>query len=517
MLGRTNENLGGEVASPGASLPTLDCVRQDSETLSTRLPLVTASAPVASDGKQLGKGLASALHRRVPIRSSEELDSGIPPEILLTRDEVEGGRVSTAHHTKKDNAFSKSAPPPKEGLGTQHNEDVSALPLSDLRPSQELNNDGAPSDVPGSTIADGAEQKGNPRTNLCPITAILNEDPPADVARKPVDPWGFPSGERAPTPKLDELSPRAGSILCEHCRRAYFCSKECLFFALDEYHRFEGCQSLNRYIRTEAIDDARTPYTIPDLIPAAHARIYELLLARVFAMAVERGEHPLELDEVRFLPGGLFAAPRFASAFDSAGSTNSDDGFACDDEGPDHTRRRKTLPWSYNANIVRPFNLLNKMGIGFFHNIDWFDAWVINTLMAKIMTSTRFTKGKMDGVVIGSIHPLLSLASRGTSQWNCEIDGVEEGLYRNIIASRYPDPNPEDTVSLPSPSRGALEDVKSAAATAAISIRQGEEIRLRTASFQHGSDASHGKSSNIEEWAKELQTRASLNNREPLA
>ncbi|KAI9764133.1 MAG: hypothetical protein M1840_008693 [Geoglossum simile] len=500
-----NDNKGVEAASPGASLPTPDYAKQDSEAPGIQVPLTTVSAPFTNDGKHLGRGLASVLHHHVPIRSSEEPGSGVPPEIppLLARDKVEGGQVSTALHIKQDDVFSKIASPPKDGPDTQHSGDASA-PLIDLqRPTQEPSNGGLPSDVPGSTLADGVERGGSSRANLCPLSAILNEDRLADVEETPVDPWCFPSSERTPTPEFDER-PQAGSILCEHCRKAYFCSEECFFFALDEYHRFEGNQGLNRHIRTEAVDEERNPYTIPDLIPSAHARIYELLLARIFAMAIERGEHPLELDEVRFLSGGFFAAPRFASAFDSA---DSDDAYACDDEGPDHTRRRKTLPWSYNANIIRPFNILNKMGIGFFHNLEWFDAWVINTLMAKIMTSTRFTKGEMDGVVIGSIHPLLSLASEGTSQWNCEIDGVEEGLYRNVIASRCPDPNTKDTILSPTPSRGGgLEGVGS---SVAISIREGEEARLRTVSFQRGSDASRGKSSNIEEWVQELRTQAS--------
>ncbi|KAI9782492.1 MAG: hypothetical protein M1839_004978 [Geoglossum umbratile] len=488
LPGRTAGGRGGDVASQGTSPSTSDSVGRGCESLastrylsapvytsegqSSELPFGSVSVPSANSDEQLGEDLVSDLTSRTPAYSGKELGNCAPPENPPpTRDEVKSSRMyntllSTTLGTTRDSKgilSSKSGTPPEEEPDILHKE--------------------------------------SSRTDPHPTSAHPNEYEPTDVTQIPLDSWRFSSGERAPTPQLDELRPVSESAFCDHCHRAYFCSDECFKFAMGEYPYFKGGWGLDGCVGRQPVEDASNPHTIPDLIPTAHTRIYELLLARIFALAIQRGEHPLELDEVRFLSGGFFAAPRFASTFDSV---DSDDGLAGDEEGPDHTRRRKTLPWSYNANIVRPFNLLSEMGLGIFHELERFDAWVINTLMAKIMTSTRFTKGGAGGTVVGSIHPFLSLASRGTSRWNCEIDGVEGGLYRDIIASQYPDPTTEDTTSSSIPSEKSP------------SIRAGEEIRLRTAGFQGGADACHGKSSSIEGWAKELQAQVPYGDREPL-
>jgi hypothetical protein len=396
---------------------------------------------------------------------------------------------------KEDKQSKEGATPkityPLRTDGIEECDDVTFIrPLGKpLNLSREPNNDGHPNKPLRPVTSDGKQHIEDPNVSICSIPAYTREDELYD-APMAAD-AGESSPKRSPTPELRELSPSSKSILCGHCRRAYFCSQECIHFAMAEYHLYQGCWGVEDYVRRDIADGTSNHHTIPDVIPTTHARIYELLLARILALAIQRGEHPLEIEEVRYLPGDFFVASRFVTSFDSG---DSDDDLAGEEQGPDEdTEPRETLPWSYDANIKRPFGLMEKMGLSIFQELEWFDAWVINTLMAKIMTSTRFSKGKTDDIVVGSIYPVLSLASKATTGWNCEIDGDEQGLYRTVVASRCANLKAKDS------SPAELREMPC--------ISAGEEILLRTASVQNGVDAVRGKTSSFETWIRQLGSK----------
>ncbi|KAH0537065.1 hypothetical protein FGG08_006106 [Glutinoglossum americanum] len=367
---------------------------------------------------------------------------------------------------------------------------VFARPLNPSQTSsRKLNNGGTSNNSSQPVTVDSGVQIGD--SGSAPTPAHVSRDEAA----------------RASSPELREPYPDSDSILCSHCRKVYFCSPECARHAFSEYHLFSGCRGVEEHVRREIVDDIAGHHPIPDIIPTAHARIYELLLARVLTLAIQRGEHPLQIEEIRHLSGGFFVAPRIGSG---SGFCDSDDDlvYGEPEPGPDCIERRKTLPWSYQANIVRPFSLLEKMGLSIFEELDWFDAWVINTLMAKIMASTRFTRGETDDILVGSIHPILSLVSRANADWNCEIDGDERGLYRTVLASQsqHTDSGAEEGSSPSSHNRYAGKGKRPA--TTEPCINAGEQILLRTDSLQIGVPAAHGISSRLETWIEELESRA---------
>jgi len=219
--------------------------------------------------------------------------------------------------------------------------------------------------------------------------------------------------------------------VCPDCERVSFCSSHCREEARFDYHQALCGSGVEEGI-CEAIQKHEALAEHP--INAESEQIYELLLIRIFALAKEKGIHPLELDEVRWLNGQFFAS----SAIKDEGQLD-DQGERLDilfplfpDSQDDESR--KTLPWSFEANVVRPIKWLNKMGLKPIENLERCDGWIINTLLAKIMASTRITRGSRhakvyDGsgrlvaglkadlhgraeddadVCIGSIHPIFS-------------------------------------------------------------------------------------------------------------
>ncbi|MCJ1367641.1 hypothetical protein MMC16_006775 [Acarospora aff. strigata] len=239
-----------------------------------------------------------------------------------------------------------------------------------------------------------------------------------------------PPGTPPVPPPHKELPP--DRQFCPHCNQVVFCSSHCRVEAKDDYH-----PTLCRYSKVEdgireAIQkhDALTNHEVS----AEAEQIYELLLVRIFALAKTKRKHPLDLDEVRWLNGDLSAASENSDgeSLDSAGHS-TDSGFSTFSPARGAAASR-TLPWSFEANVVRPIKWLTKMALQPVQNVKTCDAWIINTLLAKIMASTRITRGSRHAKVydvsgrlvtslgtaarqglrddseicVGSIHPIFS-------------------------------------------------------------------------------------------------------------
>lgn len=123
--------------------------------------------------------------------------------------------------------------------------------------------------------------------------------------------------------------------------------------------------------------------------------IYDLLLVRTLITALNTNTNPLRLPSTKTW-NGAFNIPQpkdHAHAFGNA---------------------KRSLPWSFTANVVRPIQYINQLfqfssqgSKDPFENLEMYDGWVLNTLLAKIMQETRIATGPvlekvLDGVEMGA-------------------------------------------------------------------------------------------------------------------
>lgn len=176
---------------------------------------------------------------------------------------------------------------------------------------------------------------------------------------------------------------------CPECS-VVFCNQHCFDLAMEEYHP-ATCD--------RGVED------IAKNVPPTEAAntLYTLLLLRALAMAETQSLHPLDLKYVKFIWGDYHTHPL---------STLS-------------TQIPHTLPFSFQANVVLPFNMLEMMDIDIFSNLQY-DIWVFNTLYAKFRgtASARLSglSGRpVRGPEVSAVHPNWCLANHSCDPnvtWN---------------------------------------------------------------------------------------------------
>ncbi|MCJ1259545.1 hypothetical protein MMC24_007383 [Lignoscripta atroalba] len=214
---------------------------------------------------------------------------------------------------------------------------------------------------------------------------------------------------RTTSPKAPDPSPDAKSDLtpdvhyCNSCSEVPFCSTNC-FAKSGDYHPILCGTVTEQDIRSSYIGQelAFEGHNLSKLVdkdlfihPKAHC-LYDLLLVRILVLAADKDIHPLDLNEVRYLNGDLrsTAATDASTYFKWLRAVNTTDpALYPSSPSPPVPRKSKTLPWSFQNNIVRPIHYLKEIGLDPVTQLQRCDAWVINTLIAKIMYSTRITKG----------------------------------------------------------------------------------------------------------------------------
>ncbi|KAI4125065.1 MAG: hypothetical protein LQ347_005500 [Umbilicaria vellea] len=250
-------------------------------------------------------------------------------------------------------------------------------------------------------------------------------DAPEFSQQQQKDPGSFPSPPRAPTalrsltPSPPQMRPGEAEFrLCSCCGEVAFCSRECevqcsAFHSplcttwtepeLRETHR-------NKKVWTSTIDDLNG-----DLghHPKMHC-IHDLLFIRLVAIAIESGTHPLALNEVRYLNGGLWPRP-----VPPLSPAHLDPSILYNNSQTTPSlpaTNRKSLPWSFESHIVRPLRYLARLGIDphhMFQDLEKWDGWVINTLYAKIEHSVRVTRGPRRVKVYDESGDVVLLGGRG--------------------------------------------------------------------------------------------------------
>ncbi|KAL9051823.1 MAG: hypothetical protein Q9206_004548 [Seirophora lacunosa] len=131
----------------------------------------------------------------------------------------------------------------------------------------------------------------------------------------------------------------------------------------------------------------------------AHSKtqtLYDLLLLRIYASALNQDKHPLEL--VKFLRAGL-SQPR----------------------PPTQKPRTPLIPWSFHNNVVRPIWMIDRFHQSLnqdpFRYLRQSDGWVINTLLSKIQGSTTIAAGAFAAIMYKVNEEEKSYYSRGLDPW----------------------------------------------------------------------------------------------------
>lgn len=194
----------------------------------------------------------------------------------------------------------------------------------------------------------------------------------------------------APLPDLHDDSQASQCIFCEDCDDIVFCSQDCHDLAQEAYHP-ALCGNDVEAIAKDA--------------PAAEAAdaLYSLLLLRALAMAETQEVHPLELKELKYIWGDY----HIPDADDSMSLTPSPLGPAKDAFGG----APRTLPFSFNANVLTPLHMLEKMDINIFTTSAKYDFWIFNTLYAKFRGTASARQGHDGKPDVGAVHPLWCLAN----------------------------------------------------------------------------------------------------------
>lgn len=158
-------------------------------------------------------------------------------------------------------------------------------------------------------------------------------------------------------PQPDDAQQSSPILSCEDCEEVFYCSQECYDLAQSSYHP-SIC----------GID-------VSQKVPASEAAdaLYTLLLVRAMALAETQDVHPLELKEVRYIWGDYHNLD-MSETWEKQNPNVSADAFA---------GFPRTLPFSFEANVLRPLHILEKMDVNIFEQSTRYDTWVFNTLYAK--------------------------------------------------------------------------------------------------------------------------------------
>ncbi|KAJ4357477.1 uncharacterized protein N0V89_002053 [Didymosphaeria variabile] len=174
--------------------------------------------------------------------------------------------------------------------------------------------------------------------------------------------------------------PHSATISCDGCDEVFFCSEECHDLAQDNYHpSLCGVNMEQKVSASEAADS-----------------LYTLLLVRAMGMAETQDVHPLDLKEVRYIWGdyhGLDLGENCALNSDPFASVP------------------QTLSFSFEANVLRPLHVLEKMDVNIYEQSHRYDTWIFNTLYAKFRGTASAQQGLDGRPEIGAVHPMWCLAN----------------------------------------------------------------------------------------------------------
>lgn len=184
--------------------------------------------------------------------------------------------------------------------------------------------------------------------------------------------------------QLPPLSAEGGPVSCSDCCDTVFCDDFCHDKAQQAYHPAVCDMDVDSIAKDPEASEG----------PAA---LFLLLLARVLAMSVHQGVHPLEVREIKYIWGDFLTTETNAVSSDPNAME------------PPPTW---TLPFSFKYNIQTPLHILEKMDIDIFKTLPNHDNWVFNTCYAKFRGTASARQNPRNGrPEVAAVHPFWCLAN----------------------------------------------------------------------------------------------------------
>ncbi|OBU00553.1 hypothetical protein VE01_01020 [Pseudogymnoascus verrucosus] len=216
------------------------------------------------------------------------------------------------------------------------------------------------------------------KEDIGPMETVLHEISALTVNNSQV----YPLCDACST-ELPDVGSEEQCVPCEECVETVYCSQDCHDFAMETYH--------------PAVCDRE----VDGIAKNTHQRetanmLHLLLLGRALAMSATQDIHPLELKEVKYIWGDFLPTSSNAVPYSPQA-------------GPPPVW---TLPFSFRANITGPLDMLEKMEIDVFAELDKYDLWIFNTLYSKFRGTASARVNKLDGrPEVAAVHPLWCLAN----------------------------------------------------------------------------------------------------------
>lgn len=175
-------------------------------------------------------------------------------------------------------------------------------------------------------------------------------------------------------------------LACEECEEVFFCSEDCHDLAQDVYHPS---------ICGVSVEQGKVPAR------EAADSLYSILLVRALALAETQDHHPLELKELRYIWGD-YHGKDLNAVWQVKSEGHLTDAFG---------GAPRTLPFSFNNNVIKPLHILEKMDVNIFTESYRYDTWVFNTIYAKLRGTASAQQGLDGRPEIGAVHPMWCLAN----------------------------------------------------------------------------------------------------------
>ena len=223
------------------------------------------------------------------------------------------------------------------------------------------------------------------------------------------------AAERSPRQSSELMSSKLDLTpefhICSQCCEAPCCSSDC-FCRGGDFHTILCASGVEAGIRSTYLHASKSLKNSVDN-EASHALfihpkarcLYDLLLVRIIALAADKDVSPLELNEIRWLSGDLLPSP--TPHEEDKATTDLFSYSSSPLSSP--VRNTKRLPWTFTNNVVRPIQYLREIGLDSMTSLDRRDGWIMNTLYAKIMHSTRIsTRGARHAKMYDHVGRLVS-------------------------------------------------------------------------------------------------------------
>ena len=194
---------------------------------------------------------------------------------------------------------------------------------------------------------------------------------------------------------------------CRHCNAVVYCSRECHSIARSIHgslcNKTIESEIRSLYLpRSEKLPaDDPTEYEDRNFVHPKKRCLYDLLFVRVLNLVNNNvGLHPLDLNEVRWMNGGLRSSDVLVEEYEDRVKFKVDGEIAdsemsglSDSISTSGSEDLKLLPWTFRNNVVGPDRYIKQIGFDLRTNLKKLDGWVVNTLYAKIMESTQIYEG----------------------------------------------------------------------------------------------------------------------------